>query len=51
MSPRFCSVAKQAQLEPVRREVPVISGIPAMIFSTTRSSRSVSASAVPPGVQ
>ena len=49
MSPVFCSVAKSPSSAPVRRDVPVISGVDARIFSTMCSCRSVSASAVPPG--
>ena len=51
MSPRFCSVAKSPSSAPVRRDVPATSGVGARIRSTMCTCRSVSASAVPPGVE
>ena len=44
-------VANSPSSAPVRRDVPVISGVAARIFSTMCSWRSVSASAVPPGLK
>ena len=49
-SPRFCGVAKRPISAPVRRENAATSGVAAITVSTRRSSRSVSASAVPGGV-
>ena len=45
----FCSVANRPSSAPVRRDVPVISGVEARMFSRMCSWRSVSARAVPPG--
>ncbi len=51
MSPVFCAVAKNPSSAPVRRDVPVISGVAARIRSAMPTWRFVSFRAVPPGVQ
>ena len=50
-SPEFCAVANIPSSAPVRRDVPVISGVAASTPSATPTWRFVSASAVPPGVK
>ena len=51
MSPEFCAVAKNPSSAPVRRAVPVTSGVAARMLSAMPTSRLVSARAVPPGVK
>ena len=51
MSPLFWAVANMPSSAPVRRAVPVISGVVARMLSATPTWRFVSSSAVPPGVK
>ena len=51
MSPVFCSVANSPSSAPVRREIPATSGVASRMRSAMCTCRSVSTSAVPPGVK